>query len=224
MKNIWELHGFKTTEKLEGNATQLIVKGVEFFPLKINVKTPFEKERKISRIKELHRIYLGQELLDAALMAAYYTNIPSFETKVQRKGKDIFIHSVKKAPIPIESDRREDGRLLGGDLEVMLRKQNGGAFVAIPFFADHELSIGTDRALLRKKNSFYQPIIELRADPQPTGLLLHKEFLRLIEVLEKQTDRYHLSVVSTENPTGRFMLGGHLHISNESPSYRKASL
>ncbi|MDG5789030.1 hypothetical protein QA612_16350 [Evansella sp. AB-P1] len=225
----WENHYIRTSVYDE-KYFQLFVIGKEYFPIKVKIKEPYRKEIGLSDINDLRKYYLGQEMLDFAMMTAYYCNAVRYNVHVQRKGKEITIVTVKNNSDQTPVNRiRSNGlhtyskSLLGADLEVMCQKRNG-KFVAIPFKEDHDKEIGTDRALIRKGNTFYQPIIELRANPQKTGELLQKEFVRLKGDLEEKVKERNLTIVSTDNPKGRFFLGGHFHISNSFPTYRKTSL
>ncbi|MDQ0253629.1 hypothetical protein J2S74_001001 [Evansella vedderi] len=228
MEEILSVHNIKVTNE-NNNAFQLIVHGEEFFPQRIQVQLPGEQSFSMIRRKEINRFYLGQELLDLAMMSAYYLNIPAFTSHIQRRGKEISVISVhhSSTPSPYIGDNnpyKNTQKLLGADLEVMARKRINGSFVAIPVSDVSQEQIGVDRALLRKGNKFFQPIIELRARPQETGLKLQREFLRLKKALENRAVKNQLNIVAEENPKGRFLLGGHIHISNERPSYRKVAL
>ncbi|MCD8509811.1 MAG: hypothetical protein LRY73_08030 [Bacillus sp. (in: Bacteria)] len=222
------LHHIPIREEQE-NAFQLMVEGCQFVPEKIFTKLPRDETFVPSDLTEINRFYLGQEMVDLGMTAAYYLNIPCFSVHLQRLGKNVFVVSVKKQQGKTVEERYHPSgkntlKLLGGDLEVMAKKKKSESFVALPQINGNNKQIGTDRALLRKGNQFFQPIIELRAKPQPTGASLQKEFTRLKKRLEEQAAKYDLTIVGGANPIGRFFLGGHIHISNERPSYRKVSL
>ncbi|ADU30674.1 putative amidoligase domain-containing protein [Evansella cellulosilytica] len=226
-------HGVKSAN-MDKNAVHMIVAGSEFVPHAIKTISNQWGLHELKRISEVHHYYLGQEMLDIALMCAYYANEKNFSVHVQRVGKNIQLVSVKKTNVnkmpqltKIDSVTNKNNRsLLGADLEIMMRNEKTNAFVAFPMSDKWNKKIGADRALLRKGTTFYQPILELRATPKKTGAMLHDEFVtlkrRLVDRLKNEA--YSLSIVAEENPKGRFLLGGHFHISNKRPSYRTTSL
>ncbi|SDY68910.1 Phage phiEco32-like COOH.NH2 ligase-type 2 [Evansella caseinilytica] len=208
----------------------LIVTGKEFSPQTISAATAQGNIRQLASLDEVRRYYLGQEMVDLALQAAYYTRTPRYRVIVQRTGKALSIRSVASAGKAARGQAQQPVAantpgvsLLGADIEVMVRKRDGGAFTALPMADHHDKVIGADSALIRKKHRFYQPIIELRAKPQKNGEKLRQEFLRLKTQLEKRAEKNGVVIVSEENPRGRFFLGGHVHISNANASFRKVS-
>lgn len=227
MEKYLAMHHIPTSRE-KHNAFQLIVESNEFIPVSILIKPPHEKKFVPIPLTAIHRFYLGQEMIDLGLSTAYYMDFANFSVQVQRWGKSLSVVAVEKQltnnTVPASLEISPSNRLLGADLEVMAKRNEGGRFVAIPQTNENKNQIGTDRALLRKGNQFFQPIIELRANPQPTGKALWKEFLRLKQILEERAKLYDLTIVADANPQGRFFLGGHIHISNAPPSYRVISL
>lgn len=217
----WIVHKLKTKEPMK-NAFQLMISGVEFVPDRIRIKESFQADFKEITVEQLTSFYLGQELLDIGVQAAYYARIRFFSVHLQRLGKDISIISVTE-DFTRSAARISDTKgaeLLGSDLEIMIKNAETNKFASLPIRKDDGQRIGTDRTLVRKGHSFSHPIIELRTKPVKTGNDLYNECLQLQEKLEKKLPSNTLSVVSNGHPFGRFFLGGHLHISNKQPSYQ----
>ncbi|MBU9714470.1 putative amidoligase domain-containing protein [Evansella tamaricis] len=239
VRKSYELHGIKSMQVLE-NATQLIVEGSEFYPHKIAIKEATGADRNYTHvnrttfsplsISKINQYYLGQEMLDTAIMTAYYCHIRTYSVHVQRIGKEIGVISVrdmKQRDITATTYPEKEPNstsLLGADLEVMIWNKTKQKFVAIPMSKDGEKKkIGADRALLRKGTAFYQPIIELRAVPKATGEELLHELQRLKHQLETKSSENQLQVVSESNPVGRFFIGGHFHVSHQHATFRRIS-
>ncbi|WP_088033805.1 putative amidoligase domain-containing protein [Evansella clarkii] len=225
----WEQHYVKTIKK-EPTAVQLTVTGEEFVPFTIEFSDAENKCHRIHRQKDVSKFYSGKDMLDLAMMAAYYSGTPHFTATVQRKGKDLGIVSVTEAKKRQETEPKDENAaesplsLLGADLEIMLLNKTTGRFTAVPMQYDFQKEIGVDQALIRKNHHFYQPVIELRARPQPAGKALHEEFRRLKLIIKSKARAKKLEIICEENPVGRFMLGGHLHVSSQKPTYRRISL
>lgn len=225
----WEKHYIKTMNK-ESTAVQLTVTGEEFVPITIEFSDAENKRHPLNRQRDVSKFYSGKEMLDLALMSAYYSGIPNFTATVQRKGKELGIVSVTEAKTAQGTGSNEEHpaenplSLLGADLEIMLLNKHSGRFTAVPLQYDLQNEIGVDQALIRKEHHFYQPVIELRANPQPGGKALHLEFRRLKRLIEAKARAKNLRIVSEENPVGRFLLGGHFHVSSQMPTYRRISL
>ncbi|MBU9722663.1 MULTISPECIES: putative amidoligase domain-containing protein [Bacillaceae] len=226
-KKNYELHGIRSMEEKD-NGFQMIVEGTDFYPISIQVKQPLSNNYITiqSHASSINKYYLGQEMMDTAIMAAYYNNLPSYRVQVQRMGKEIGVISTEENEHNL-SDRGEGETqlkaLLGADIEVMVYHPLRGSFVAIPMGNREGSKIGSDRALIRKGHAFYQPIIELRPSPQESGIKLRDELHTLKCRLEENLGKRSLQIVSSPNPTGRFYLGGHIHVSNQKATFRKAS-
>ncbi|MFA9558002.1 hypothetical protein ACERII_11900 [Evansella sp. AB-rgal1] len=225
MNDPWNIHKISSSIS-NSQSFQLHIQGHEFIPTSIHVFFPSGARKVLKNRKELGAFYLGQDMLDAAVMSAYYADISCFSIVVQRIGKDIQIIHVeekKETRTCVNGNLSNNTSLIGADLEVMARRKNG-PFISFPLGNGYDNKIGADRALIRQGTSFSQPIIELRADPKKSGKELHEEFMFLKKELESRADKNNLLIVSEENPTGRFFLGGHFHVSNATPTYRKISL
>ncbi len=220
----------KVDRKSEMGYFRLKVSATGYQPIQIERFSPHSHEGNLLPLSKLSHFYLGQEMLDTAFRAAYALHLSNFCCTLQRVGKRVEVTSIE-SDIPYESypshrpPKRPKGIItFGADIEYMIRHKKTTKFHALPLNSQvPKFEAEADQALLRKGNKFYKPIFELHPRPQTTGEHLHIEMLKLKQKLEQRLKKSAYQVVTDPNPTGRFMLGGHLHFGNVQAGFNKTS-